>query len=565
MSGPRVLIIGIDGATYDNIGPWAEQGLLPNFKRVLDGGVHGDLASTIPPLTAPAWTSFMTGKHPGKHGLYNFVEIKPHSYAVRYTNARTRTARTIWEMLSAAGLRVGVVNVPMTYPPEPVNGFMISGLDAPEDSADITHPRELHGELRARFGSVSKQFRYLGHLKTDEHRQLVLDTLLDIDAHYHRMADHLFETRPVDVAMVVWTSTDTVSHFFYHYLSPSHHQYDPKGAERFGDAILRTHQRVDRIIGELAARLPEDGTLVLMSDHGFRPTSGRTVRVNRYLEELGLLTRKRRARGWARPLTQRIDRLLRKTLTPRQKERLAAWFPALRTKWESQAGGIADIDWCKTKAFSSDLLTFPPAIWINQKGLFPEGIVEPGAEYDDVARLVIEKLLALRDPVTAEPLISKVWTKNDAYWGPHLEHAPDLTPACWDGISFLGRASVGHDDVVAFQGSAAPGPGEWTGAHSMGGILAMQGRAFRAGHRLEGASIVDVVPTILHLLGLPVPADLDGRVLEEAFTETFNKDRPVRREDLRDESTTGGRAAETYSEDESEKVAERLRGLGYTE
>jgi predicted AlkP superfamily phosphohydrolase/phosphomutase len=212
---PRVFIIGLDSATWDLLRPWAAEGRLPNLARLTKEGVSGTLKSAIPPLTPPAWTSFMTGKNPGKHGLYHFIEPRPGGYELRYTNARSRMARTVWQIMGESNLKVGVINVPMTYPPEPVSGYMISGMDAPAGSTSITHPPELFAELAQHFDRVSKQVRYLGYLKTDERRDAVLQALDEADQHYLRLTTYLLERHPVDVAMIVFTSTDTVQHFFF--------------------------------------------------------------------------------------------------------------------------------------------------------------------------------------------------------------------------------------------------------------------------------------------------------------------------------------------------------------
>src|SRR5260370_25764040 len=126
MAQPKIIIIGLDSATWDLIKPWAAQGLLPNLSQLAEKGVSGELESAIPPLTPPAWTSFMTGQNPGKHGIFHFLEKQPGAYAMRYSNAGSRRAPTLWRMLSGAGHTVGVINVPFTSPPQPVNGFHLS-------------------------------------------------------------------------------------------------------------------------------------------------------------------------------------------------------------------------------------------------------------------------------------------------------------------------------------------------------------------------------------------------------------------------------------------------------
>ena len=561
---PKVLIVGLDGATFDNLEPWVEAGHLPTFKKILDGGTRGRLRSTFPPVTAPAWTSFMTGKNPGKHGLYHFIEPQPGGYELRYTNARSRRAPTIWKLLGDAGLKVGAVNIPMTYPPEPVNGFMVAGMDAPEDSRAITHPPELFDELSGRFSKVSKQIRYLGYLNSDDRRDALLLGLAEMDQHYLELCTYLFESRPVDVGMVVLTSTDTVQHFFYQYFDPQHPQHDPVGAKKYKDAILDTYRRIDGILAKMIERLPADGTLMLMSDHGFRSTSGRVVHLNRFLEEAGLLVRRKPGplARLTRPVLKRIDGLLRGSLSPEQKARVAELLPGLRRKWESQYAGFADIDWTKTRAYCYEVLTFPPGIWINTRGQRPQGVVEPGDEYQKLLADITRRLLELKDPVTGTALVTRVYRKEEAYQGPYLEHAPDLTVSWWDGITFLTKPSFGEGTVIDFVGGKPLEAGDWGGAHALEGIVAMHGPAFRAGGRIP-ADIVDVTPTLLYLLGLPVSDDMDGKVLVDAFTEAF-----ASAHGLTTRKADGGPAGpsqgpQTYSDDESDKVAERLRGLGY--
>src|ERR1700745_805664 len=140
MAEPKIVIIGLDSATGDLIRPWADQGLLPNLRKISENGVSGELESAIPPLTPPAWTSFMTGKNPGKHGIFHFLEPQPGSYAMRYANAGSRRSPTIWQLLSSAGRNVGTVNVPFTYPPEQIQGFQISGMDTPSEKSPFIHP-----------------------------------------------------------------------------------------------------------------------------------------------------------------------------------------------------------------------------------------------------------------------------------------------------------------------------------------------------------------------------------------------------------------------------------------
>jgi predicted AlkP superfamily phosphohydrolase/phosphomutase len=571
---PKILIIGLDGATFDLIKPWAAEGKLPTFERLLQQGVHGELTSTIPPVTAPAWTSFMTGKNPGKHGLYHFIEPRPGSYEMRYTNARSRLAKTIWQILNESGISVGVLNVPMTYPPDRLNGYMISGMDSPEDSTAITNPPELYQELQERFGKVSPQIRYLGYLKTDQRREGVLKGLEEMDAHYLQLTDYLLKKYPVDVAMVVFTSVDTVQHFFWQYMDRTHPQHDAVGAAKYGEAILRVYQRVDEIIAKLIGSLPEDTAVLLMSDHGFHPTSARIVHINRYLFDLGLLRLHDSSQQWYHPQTliqatiKRVDTVLRRTLTPHQKAKVSRMFPGLRNMWESHYAGLSNIDWAQTKAYCYEILTFPSCVWINVKGLRPQGIVDPGAEYEQLMRFITDKLYELKDPMTGQQLISRVYRKQEIYHGPYLDQAPDLTLAWWDGVTLLGKPSFtqdGHEPVVSFTGGRPISAGEWGGTHALQGILVFRGKPFHKGKKLEQVEIVDLAPTLLHILGLPIREDMDGRVLHEAFKAEFAAAHGIATRIRGDSDDEASPQERTYSDAEAVKVEERLRGLGYIE
>jgi predicted AlkP superfamily phosphohydrolase/phosphomutase len=570
---PKVLIIGIDGATFDLIKPWAEEGKLPTFKRLLAEGVHGDLKSTFPPSTAAAWTSFMTGKNPGKHGLYDFIEPQPGTYRVRYTNARSRLAKTIWQLFSEAGFRVGVTNVPMTYPPEPVNGFVISGLDAPEGSKVITYPKHLHRELEGRFGKVGQTVRYLGYLASDRRRDAVLQSLEEMDEHYLSMMQYLLKNHPVDVAMVVFTSTDAVQHFYWHYMDARHPHHDPAKVYKFGGAILGVYQRLDKIIESLTAGLPEETTVVLMSDHGCRPTSGRIVHLNQYLAQLGLLRIHENNTRWHHPrallefVIKKGDALLRSTLSPRQKSRVVQLFPRLRKKWESHAASLSNIDWGNTKAYCYELITCSSGIWINLKGARPQGTVEPGTDYERLMQFLTEKLYELRDPVTGKQLIKRVYRKEEIYRGPFLSQAPDLTVAWWEGITFVGKPSFsdnGAGKTIEYIGSKRLASGEWTGTHALDGILLLRGNALKSNELLKGAEIIDLAPTLLYLLGIPMLEDMDGRVLQEAFKDEFVATHAVFEREVPDSHRPAYKDI-TYSDEESLQIAERLRDLGYIE
>ncbi len=564
----KLLVIGLDGATWSVIEPLARAGRVPNLARIMQG-VQGPLESTIPPVTPPAWTSFMTGKNPGKHGLYHFVEPEPGSYQMRYTNARSRRARTIWSILSEAGRRVGVVNVPMTFPPEPVDGFMISGMDTPDAASDFIYPKSLVTDLRKAVGPVKLDLRYLGFMHSDERRRQVLQELDVVDEQRLRMLLYLLEREPVEVLMAVYGSPDTSQHYFWHYADSSHYRYDPRGAQTFGSAIGDVYVRLDRQIGALMERVADDGAVMIVSDHGFGPTSSKLLYLNRYLAELGLLAYRKAGTAGLGGLVSRTvrgtDRVLRGALSSDQKKRLARMFPKLRVRWESSLTALNAVDWSATKAYCSEVLASPANIWINVRGRQPQGTVDPGGEYREVVDFVAERLQALKDPMTGRPLVRRVLRKEEVYDGPYVDQAPDVMLAWWEGEGFSARTSLPQDrgrPVVA-EASPVSERAEWSGTHRLEGVLAMRGSGIRTGVRVTGARIVDLAPTILHLLGQPVPDDMDGRVLTEILDPEQLARRPVSFQTTA--ATVEAEVSETYSDEEGEMIRKRLQDLGYLE
>jgi predicted AlkP superfamily phosphohydrolase/phosphomutase len=248
MGHPQLVIIGLDSATWDLMEPWIAQGQLPNLAKLVSDGVRGQLESAIPPLTPPAWTSFMTGKNPGKHGIFYFLEPQPGTYAMRYANAASRRSRTFFGLLSDAGIKVGTVNIPFTYPPEPLNGFQVSGMDTPSEKSAFIFPPELRQELESAVGKVLFDITHLGFMSTDDRREQVLGEMEKVDEQWAKIGLYLLEKHPAEVMMFTFMSIDTVQHHFWQYLDESHFLHDPVGARRFKDAILQVYRRLDTIV-----------------------------------------------------------------------------------------------------------------------------------------------------------------------------------------------------------------------------------------------------------------------------------------------------------------------------
>jgi predicted AlkP superfamily phosphohydrolase/phosphomutase len=507
----------------------------------------------------------MTGCNPGKHGIYNFMEPRPGEYGMRYSNAGSRKARTLWRLLNEAGHTTGVVNVPFTYPPEQLDGFQVSGMDTPSESSAFIHPPELREELERETGKLGLEIRYLGAMSTDERRDAVLEGMRKLDEQWTRVALHTLEKHPCEVMMVTFMSIDTVQHHFWHHMDPGHFLHDPRGAERYRDAIKGVYRRLDETVGRILERLPEDCTVLVVSDHGGGPVSDRTVYLNRYLAQLGLLAYKEGAGLGQRVMRWGYD-AARSLLTSDQKQWLAHRLPGMRESMENVATSFANIDWKRTKAYCSEVLAYPPSVFLNMKGERPEGTVEPG-EREDLLRLLTEKLLELKDPRDGSAIIPRVYRREELFQGECAAQGPDLVLDWWSGAGFSASPSLAEEKegpVLKIRERAPMKEPEWSGTHRLHGVLIGSGPAIQAGARIEGARLVDLMPTILYLMNVEIPAGLDGRVLTEMVNPDHLRTHPVKTEGGEFEAVAGAQST-PYSDAEAAEVEERLKALGYVD
>lgn len=557
-----VLIVGLDGATLDLILPWVDEGYLPNLGRLLRSGAHSRLESTIPPITPCAWSSFMTGKNPGKHGLFDFVEPDEQGHGFRFTNASFREGESLWGCLSRHGRKVGVVNVPMTYPPEPVNGFLISGLDTPHELSPFMYPVEIRQEIKQAGIRYRIDQQHLGNMRTDERRRQQLADIFTAETARTKAFDLLSKQRPADFRMIVYGATDQVQHHFWHFMDPEHDKYDEVGAKEFGTAIRDTYVHIDEQLGLLLDDIDDDTIVMVMSDHGFGPTSNVRLRLNQVLRDAGLLKFKesesrpskfRKAAGW-------FDGLLRAHLSSDTKRTLAGMFPKLRVWFENL--DEADIDWETTRAHVNEAYRSSPAVWLDKQ---PE--TSDGAACD-LRSDVVAALKALIDPATGKPAVSNCYFPHEIYHGPHTQRAPEILPSWWEDGFLLEQSGPVKDALPNVERSMAPVQGgvEFAGSHRLDGVFMASGGPFKQGFAFGGAKIIDVAPTVLYLMGLPIPDDMDGRVLTEALDSQFVAQHPIEMESAHGEEPhdQNGQASEhSFSDDESELIARRLQALGY--
>jgi predicted AlkP superfamily phosphohydrolase/phosphomutase len=485
MSNERIFVLGVDAATLDIIKPLVRRGELPTFGRLIKEGVSGQLTSVTPPVTAPAWGSFATGKKPGKHGLFNFYCRQEDSYNIIPINSAHLRSVAIWNILSEKGKKVGVINVPFTYPPEKINGFMITGKMTPrrESERGFTYPASLKEELIQEVGDYRMDLSDETKWYTEGNEDAFIKDLYQMAENRAQTVLYLMKKYEWDVFIVVFTFIDDVQHWLWHYMDPKNPRYNTKGAKEYGNVIYQLYRKMDLILETILESF-NNTTIIIVSDHGAGPLY-KLIHINNWLMDLGMLRVKEnpisQAKLWMfkhginpenvysllrKPGLRSLLRILRRKFSSMGSEKRERTLKTLRKIFLS----ISDIDWSKTKAYSFGVWA---PIYINLKGREPEGIVEPGKEYEDLRDFLVDELRKLEDPETGCRIVDKVYKREELYAGPYSNDAPD--------VAFLPRDTYMASGHFEFLSNSLVSPSYWSGSHRMNGVIIMKGASYQGG------------------------------------------------------------------------------------
>jgi predicted AlkP superfamily phosphohydrolase/phosphomutase len=523
----KVLVFGMDGATWDILRPLVESGRTPTLARMVREGATGPLASTIHPHSPTAWSSFLTGANPGRHGIFDFTRRKPGSYDIEVVSTRTRGGKAIWQILSEKGIRCGVLNVPMTYPPEKVAGYFVSGVFTSEPFGSFTYPRTILDELKEVLGHAylvdahRREFEKGGFDPDPAELRAFLTEINEVEK--DRTDASLYLIRKYDPQFVVHvaTSTDRAQHTYWQFIDPARPAYDPQ--HEFRDAIASTYVAADAELKRLWEAMGEDTTVIVMSDHGGAPLR-RVVLINEWLKSNGYLTtfepqkfsRKALVRSAFKSAYQLGRKVLPRSVRARISGRVNVGHKAAMKYMRPTL-----TDWSRTRAFSEG--TFGNIV-LNVRGVQPMGIVEPGAEYEALRCDIRTKLEELVDPESGERVVLRTYAREELYSGDRINEAPDIVAVLREGYQMAGdflairRGSGKIPKGVLFASGMGNRYGI-SGIHSPTGILLAHGLRVARGAHIQRAHITDIAPTILQAFGVQVPAEMDGTVLTELVTQ----------------------------------------------
>lgn len=525
----RTILIGLDGATFTVLDSLVADGHLPNLGRLMGEGARGGLMSTPHPLTPPAWVSLMTGRNPGGHGIYDFLrgEVRGDAAFFSLNDYRDVACETIWSIISRRGGRVISLNFPIMAPPPDVEGCVVPGILSWRHLRRNVHPAGLYDRLRELPGFDAKAMSWDFEMETavqnmdEDELEPWLEFHIGRERQWFRIAAHLMQAERWDLAAVMFDGVDKLQHACWRHLDPACRPERPDGQEaRLRALCVEYFRNLDGFLGELVRIAGPTARVVIASDHGFGPST-RIFRVNKWLEQQGYLR-------WHADPAKQGGRPVRNS-------------------------HFVHLDWEKTVAYTQSAACNGVHIRVRrapgEPGIAPE-------DYGAFRDHLMAQLLGVPDPETGRPLLKAVLRREDVFPGEQMEKAPDLTLVPFDH----GFVSVlDAEPVVAIRSLVK-------GTHYPEGILVAGGPGIRQGVVLPRQSIVDVAPTLLYSLGLPIPSDFEGRVIEGLFQPELLDVRPV--EFGPPTIPPGPRRTQTQAkpdEEEQELVLGRLKALGYVE
>ena len=480
----KVILFGIDGATWTLFDKFISEGYLPTFEKVVKNGAHGTLLSTVPAVTVPSWTSMFTGVNPGKHGITDFILNINGKFSFGTSNFRR--CDTVWQIMSRNTLKSIVVNDPATFPPDKINGIMTTGLMTPPGSTYV-HPKELKSDLERVTGGYWTDLPldyYLTVNKDDAKAYSMIEEFANKTA---KAGSYLARNYEWDVLAVIFVSTDKIQHTLWH--KPEY--------------ILKHYVQMDGILKEyLDLASNENANVLITSDHGFGPLV-KTFYINTWLANIGLQKRK----------TNLLALASRLGVTP---SRLAIMLKKLHL-YDRVLRGLIKSDIIVDAAFQYDRpIDIEKSIAFSKaEGIFINRELAKD-QYEKIREDIMTKITQVFDHDNS--VVSRVYKREEVMSGDYLDRAPDILFTLNDGYcptyysdgpnsQFIG------DDKGGYKGGTAN-----TGIHRPEGIFMSFGPDIRE-NKLEESRVWDIAPTILHMMNLPIPSYMDGSVLKDIFRQ----------------------------------------------
>ncbi len=533
----RTVLIGLDGASFTILDTLMEQGVMPFLKQFIKAGARSELMSIIPPLTPPAWTSLMTGRNPGAHGIFDFFQKETSSHRLRFNTHQDVQTETIWQIVSRAGFRVTSLNFPLMLPPPAVAGNVISGGWLTARQLPLAcYPSELYRKINTLPGFNAKELaldmsheeKALEGCRPDEFEGWI-QLHIRREKQWFNILKNRMQEDPCQLEAVLFDGIDKIQHLCWRYLAAENADRPLGPSEQtIRELCLQYFSKLDWILEQITQLAGPEATIVMASDHGFGPQR-ETFFINTWLERNGYLKWSDSDRPW-RSSTGILG-------------------------MGEMAKHIFKIDWDHTVAYASTPSSNGIHI-VKASSEHPNGIA-PDA-YKAMRNELMQNLKEILSPTTGEPLIAEIWPREEAFSGVHAESAPDLTLLLHDG----GLVSIlAGDEVVKLLMTVK-------GSHRMEGIFLANGPCINSAFEQDSISILDIAPILLHTLNMSIPSEMEGCIPDHLFRSAYLNRHPIKKDRSRPnhQHVNNDIPIETIFDDEAEaQMAEKLRALGYIE
>jgi predicted AlkP superfamily phosphohydrolase/phosphomutase len=462
----KVFVIGLDCAPPELLlDAWRDK--LPNIKRLIDGGATSEMYSSTPAITVPAWSSMTSSKDPGELGFYGFRNRRDYTYDNRYiaTGLAVKEKR-IWDILGDAGLESIIVGVPQTYPVKPINGHLISSFLTPSTTnpnIQWTHPASLRGEVEDLLAPDVYDVD-VPQFRTDD-KGFLLQQIHDMTEKRFRVLRYLMEKKPWDFFMFVEMGVDRIHHGLWAHHDPEHRKHDPDSP--FVNSIWEYYRYLDEEIGTLLDRLPPDTHTIVVSDHGVKKMDG-GICINEWLRREGYLT-----------------------LLDDPPEGVLSSFEKV------------EVDWANTRAWGDG--GYYGRLFLNVEGREPNGVI-PANEYESFRDQLAEHISSIAAPDGA-PLDNRVYKPQEIYR--NVRGVPPDLLIYFDNLGWRSVGSFGHGDIYTFENDTGPDDAN----HAVNGVWIYTPPEHDLGIHLPPTQLMDFAPTVLDIFGLPIPEDMQGKVI----------------------------------------------------